>query len=535
MPTALQPKEIQNLKSDHFYYMLVLTYLVLPPVRLKQYQVLNCNRIPGRSFLCIDTGISCKAPMYKLFRLADIAFIFAYMSIPPIWFYLLYRVRNRLNPPTADVRLAVFLRGNDPKLSSLRFLFDAYLPKYFYFETVEMYRRILFVGILPLLSTKSRRKAAIGFAFGICSALLYREIEPFTKQGTNILAYGKCHLSICLCIFICLDDLTLYNHVAVAQYTVILTFGSALAIETNLSQGLNPLLFGVVLFSINLSVIILALAMAFRRFKIGQLEIEKQKSKQAGKLEFGANFSAQKFRTTFDAISRNYLPPSSCLVYWYCTVAEASKALESGIPALNACLLHSEPGIVFTMDQPHDMDPAESSVFPSEEREAVLACSLPRHLLQRLPGFPSTSSFRFFPGKVLCALRGSYFEDIQNPGPWYERKVMLPPQRIVRAYQLLEDFSCVGNKVSSPFSRPCDHHIDEELYSSQEREGSVQRPKSGAELAEAMTAIRAQCAEHGWAPLYHFTAPCCASLILSRGLRMSTLGQVHFESDLCFV
>jgi hypothetical protein len=89
-----------------------------------------------------------------------------------------------------DLSLASFFRDNDPKLSSLRFLFDAYLPKYYYFETLEMYRRILFLGVLPLLSPKTGLKAAIGFVFGISSALLYREVKPFRKKGTNILAYG---------------------------------------------------------------------------------------------------------------------------------------------------------------------------------------------------------------------------------------------------------------------------------------------------------------------------------------------------------
>jgi hypothetical protein len=188
--TTLTINEKSNIKSDHFFYILVLTYLVLPPVSLKQFQALNCYQLPGRSFLYIDTGISCLTPSYRLFKLMDICFILVYMSIPPIWFALLFRERRSLNPPTTDLSLANFLRDNDPKLSPLRFLFDVYLPKYYYFETLELYRRILFVGVLPLLSSKTRRKAAIGFMFALCSAFFYREVEPFRKQGTNILAYG---------------------------------------------------------------------------------------------------------------------------------------------------------------------------------------------------------------------------------------------------------------------------------------------------------------------------------------------------------
>jgi len=44
------------------------------------------------------------------------------MSIPPIWFLLLYRKRQRLNPPTTDKILARYVRSHDQHLAPLRFL-----------------------------------------------------------------------------------------------------------------------------------------------------------------------------------------------------------------------------------------------------------------------------------------------------------------------------------------------------------------------------------------------------------------------------
>lgn len=308
-----------------------------------------------------------------------------------------------------------------------------------------------------------------------------------------------------------------------AQCTIILTFGSAVAIETNLSQGLNPLLLGVVLFCVNLSILILAIAMAFRRFRIRQVAAVKQLEQQAKKLELASFFSAVKFKTTFDAIKRNYVPPSSCLMFWYCTVAEAREALQSGIPVMRANFRHSEPGIVFTMLQPHEISSNESATFPDEIREAVLACSLPRHMLQRLPVPLSNSSLRILPGKVLSALRGSYFADLPNPRPWYEGNILLPPQCIVRAYQLLEDQSCSGPTEQISVV------IDRDSINRRTRDVAIQLISSGAGLAKAMSRIRTECAEYGWTPLYHFTAPYFAPLILHRGLRMSTLGQVRIS------
>ena len=110
----------------------------------------------------------------------------------------------------------------------------------------EMYRRILFVGALPLLSAKVSRRAGIGVGLALVSAIVYREVEPFQRDSTNVLVH-------------------------VAQYSILLTFASALAIETDLAKGFNNFAFGLVLVVANL--IILGLAFGFgiwRHHKDGQ-------------------------------------------------------------------------------------------------------------------------------------------------------------------------------------------------------------------------------------------------------------------------
>jgi len=47
-------------------------------------------------------------------------------------------------------------------------------------------------------------------------------MEPFHRQATNLLVY-------------------------VAQYTILMTYGAALAIETDISNGLDDLTFGLIL------------------------------------------------------------------------------------------------------------------------------------------------------------------------------------------------------------------------------------------------------------------------------------------------
>jgi hypothetical protein len=217
----------------------------------------------------------------------------------------------------------------------------------------------------------------------------------------------------------------------VAQYTIILTFGAAVAIETNLSAGLDPLLLGSALVIINLSILALAIGLAFRRYrKETRLRLQAKWS-QASRLEPASGFTAGKFATTLDAVARNHVPPSSCLAFWYATAGGARRALRSGIASRDqASKLAQGAGVVLTLHQPHELDAFDEAYFPYDTRDAVLCCALPLHLLQRLPGDATESAVRVLSGAVLLALRGSYFGSLLNPNPWFNGQVLLPPHQV---------------------------------------------------------------------------------------------------------
>lgn len=100
-----------------------------------------------------------------------------YQAIPMVWMALLFKLRDQLNPSTSgnDRRLALHVRDHNPNLDSLRFLFNDYRSNKWWFEVAEMYRRIAFVGILPLTSPLSATRASLGCVLAIASIAYYRE------------------------------------------------------------------------------------------------------------------------------------------------------------------------------------------------------------------------------------------------------------------------------------------------------------------------------------------------------------------------
>lgn len=137
-------KAAHKVKSQAVWYFLGLTYVVLPPVSMKQLQSLDCVQFShdGSAFLRVDTAIDCQSDSYYEFRNIIIVFIVLYQLIPVLWFYMLWRVRGSLNPPVsaADAKLAIYVRDKNVDLAPLRFLFDSYRCDRWWFEVAEVLR-----------------------------------------------------------------------------------------------------------------------------------------------------------------------------------------------------------------------------------------------------------------------------------------------------------------------------------------------------------------------------------------------------------
>jgi len=182
----------QQIVNQHIWMLLLLSYVVLPQVSNKQLQVFDCLSLnSGETYLRADTDIDCRSSDYYKFRSAIVFFIAIYQLIPLTWFWLLFRNKEALNPPTAnrDEHLSLFIRDNNAELAPLRFLFLDYTCDKWWFEIADMYRRITFIGILPLVSRQSSTRASFGCFLAILSVVYFSENKPYRVKFTNIIAF----------------------------------------------------------------------------------------------------------------------------------------------------------------------------------------------------------------------------------------------------------------------------------------------------------------------------------------------------------
>ena len=171
---------------------------------------------------------SLSNPDYKLLLALDVPLIGLYQGIPLLYFILLFLKRDRLNPtvygrdfkelpPAQEQDLKYSKREKDPKLADLKctpvtlshlpppspflhpcprftpllqhktkpqpaVLFSVYQCPYWAFEVGEMYRRIVLLGFLPLISSLVNAICHHAFSIALSCITLRQERKKIHSQ-----------------------------------------------------------------------------------------------------------------------------------------------------------------------------------------------------------------------------------------------------------------------------------------------------------------------------------------------------------------
>mmetsp|Transcript_49770 Transcript_49770/g.63766 ORF Transcript_49770/g.63766 Transcript_49770/m.63766 type:complete len:478 (-) Transcript_49770:1435-2868(-) len=413
---------------------------------MKHFQSLDCIVLShsDSSFLRVDTSIDCQSTRYLSFRAAVFLFIIIYQSIPIVWFILLFKQREELHQKhRTDINLALFVRDQNKSLNWLRLLFNDYVPSRWWFEVVEIYRRMMFVGVLPLMSPDVSIRSVMGVIFSIISVAFYREEQPFRIPFTNFIAF-------------------------IAQYVILLVYYCALSISTELVVfGLSGAFMGVFLVALVLLVLALVLILAFNRIQ-RERDLKKSIVEHATRrAEDASNFSHTKFVTTFKAIFNTAVPATHVLAFHYSTLQAAQRYQKCGIMSKAG-----RDGIFVSLRGPHQLTASEFEVFASSASsstsfEAVIVVALPARVLTPVPGV-SDQNIRMVASGILLSLRPTSFTAVFDAAPWLKLSHMfpnavkgpciLPPASIVRVYVLTKESTAT-----------IEDDIDDEFHLSEKR------------------------------------------------------------------
>lgn len=225
----------KHLFNRYFTLFLIFTYIILPQLTSTICQSLVCIDVdegnesslpPSERYrLAQDLSISCSTMYYQRMRLWAIVMVIVYpVGIPALYIYLMYRYRSELSNRQVLRRLARL--QDSPNLTSRRlnhsydqykqllpttqeealqpdksspnsiiagfaFIYLSYKPQYFYWDIVDLSRRLVFGSYLTLVGTNGSSQqlvVGIGIAIGYLRAQL--KYNPYAETSENILAEG---------------------------------------------------------------------------------------------------------------------------------------------------------------------------------------------------------------------------------------------------------------------------------------------------------------------------------------------------------
>jgi len=164
-------------RNDSLGRLFLLVFVLYPGLTNKVFEIFLCrdlgpNTSPG-SVLHADYDLDCDATAGFRWTVGATLVLVWPIAVPAVLFGLMFRVRKELREEEEDVT------------SMFSFLVADYKPQHWYWEPVELVRKLLLSGILSLVGRGSIAQAALGTAISFAFFALHLKVEPYKTSTLN--------------------------------------------------------------------------------------------------------------------------------------------------------------------------------------------------------------------------------------------------------------------------------------------------------------------------------------------------------------
>ena len=184
---------------------LQLLFLVYPILTTKAFEAFPCHEFDdGRAVLRVDVAIECDEPTtHGRAQTAAGAVIVIYpVGLLVIFRVLLFKARHDITSraPSQDGTLPALRPGSLSE--AISFLHSGYRPEVYWWELMEMLRRLVLVGILVIFRQGSIEQLALGTLFALVYSAIQMIAAPYRKLSDNFFASG-CSLVLSVLFLLC--------------------------------------------------------------------------------------------------------------------------------------------------------------------------------------------------------------------------------------------------------------------------------------------------------------------------------------------
>jgi len=131
--------------------------------------------------MCVNRHANILAAHESMIVYAYFMFLIICVGLPGGCFVLLLVNRAKINPPNVSEDEALRLREADESLDYIRFLFRSYRPAYWYWEVLEMIRRIFMTGGLVVLARGSLEQIVVCVVVSVVTLKAVGSSRPYLR------------------------------------------------------------------------------------------------------------------------------------------------------------------------------------------------------------------------------------------------------------------------------------------------------------------------------------------------------------------
>ena len=142
----------------------MVLFIAYPSVSVKIFRLFNCVNVGGAHYLTEDMRLLCYSRVWWAYAIYGLVMIVLYVvGLPAATLYLLY-VRRR----------ALFGPGSEDNLRRYGFLYDAYGPVAWFWETEELVRKLLLTAVAVLFNTGNPLQVCVCVRLCACVCVCVR-------------------------------------------------------------------------------------------------------------------------------------------------------------------------------------------------------------------------------------------------------------------------------------------------------------------------------------------------------------------------
>jgi hypothetical protein len=237
---------------------------------------------------------------------------------------------------------------------------------------------------------------------------------------------------------------------------------------------------------------------------------------EQGKLDRKSGIPA---RVKFDGIPLTLRPPHDCTSKEFDVFGDLKSMMVKKEGHRNSSRKSSSL-VGNTSSNNNSVNDDSNRKFPNE---FLFVISLPKHLLQPLKGYEDDEGLCMISSHVLSALRPQQFTDVVDGKPWADNVLLLQPHCILRSFLILPADTDVMVEYNMGM-----YNKNEVIHTTLDPLQTQISPITNVEVyTDRMRWIRKEASNisSGLVPLYHYTSPAVARMIMKGGLRMSGQGQ----------